>query len=220
MAKTSSLFAKASILFGTVSLSLLLLLHFLSPEIDPSWHMISEYAFGAYGGILSVFFFTWALTFWSTAAAVLPFSKSIGSKIGVVLVAISGVGALMGGLFDVRHSLHGLAFGLGVPFVPIAATLLTLYFIRTYRVEKQKLLVSMWATWGTLILMAITMGIFISGMMNTGMMTAGEPQLMTEIPHGVIALIGYPNRALVIANIVWLLLMSKVLLTIESKKSK
>jgi len=38
------------------------------------------------------------------------------AKFGVLLVFITGIGAIMGGVFDVQHKLHGLSFGIGVPF--------------------------------------------------------------------------------------------------------
>ena len=41
---------------GAMSLVCLLLLHFLSPEYEPSWRMISEYALGKYKGLLTAFF--------------------------------------------------------------------------------------------------------------------------------------------------------------------
>ena len=41
-----TLFAKFSIACAVISLLCLLILHFVSPEFDPGWRMISEYALG------------------------------------------------------------------------------------------------------------------------------------------------------------------------------
>ncbi len=41
------------------ALILLALLHVVSPEFDPSWRMISEYANGRNGSILSLMFACW-----------------------------------------------------------------------------------------------------------------------------------------------------------------
>src|SRR5687767_9036741 len=95
---------------GGMSLLCLLLLHFLSPEYDPSWRMISEYAMGKYKALLTAFFVLSAV-----CTMMLPFllwseTVTLWSKIGLVLVFLSGVGALMGGLFDLKHPLHGTAF--------------------------------------------------------------------------------------------------------------
>ncbi len=48
---------------------LLASLHFLSPEFDPSFRMVSEYAFGHYGWVLSLMFATWGAGSWALAAA-------------------------------------------------------------------------------------------------------------------------------------------------------
>ena len=40
---------------------LLAALHFIKPELDPSWHFVSEYAIGDYGWIMVLRFFPWLL---------------------------------------------------------------------------------------------------------------------------------------------------------------
>ena len=44
--------------FAAVFLILLIALHFLEPEFDPSWRWISEYELGRYGWMMSVAFFS------------------------------------------------------------------------------------------------------------------------------------------------------------------
>jgi hypothetical protein len=56
-AGTESISAPAAWLAIAASAATLLLLaslHFLSPEFDPSWRMVSEYAFGHFGPVLSL----------------------------------------------------------------------------------------------------------------------------------------------------------------------
>jgi len=48
-----------SIVFAIVFLFLLLLLHFLKREFDPSWRMISEYEIGHFGWLMRLAFFCW-----------------------------------------------------------------------------------------------------------------------------------------------------------------
>src|ERR1039457_5429987 len=43
-----------------VTILLLAALHVLSPEFSPSWRVISEYALGRYGWVLSLMFLSWA----------------------------------------------------------------------------------------------------------------------------------------------------------------
>jgi len=39
-------------------------LHVLSPEFDPSWRIVSEYALGNFGWVLSLMFVSWAVSWW------------------------------------------------------------------------------------------------------------------------------------------------------------
>ncbi len=41
---------------------LLAALHFIKPELDPSWHFISEYAIGRYGWMMVLAFLSLAVT--------------------------------------------------------------------------------------------------------------------------------------------------------------
>jgi hypothetical protein len=42
-------------------------LHILTQEFDPSWRMISEYALGHYGWLLSLTFLAWGFSTWALA---------------------------------------------------------------------------------------------------------------------------------------------------------
>jgi hypothetical protein len=48
----------------TAVLALLFLasLHILSPEFAPSWRMVSEYAYGHFGWVLSLMFLAWGIS--------------------------------------------------------------------------------------------------------------------------------------------------------------
>ena len=49
---------------------LLAALHILSPEFSPSWRMISEYAFGHYGWVLSLMFLCSGVSCWALVLAI------------------------------------------------------------------------------------------------------------------------------------------------------
>lgn len=49
---------------------LLAALHVLSPEFSPSWRMISEYALGHYGWMLSLMFLCSGVSCWALAVAI------------------------------------------------------------------------------------------------------------------------------------------------------
>jgi hypothetical protein len=62
--------ARLAIATAVLALLLLASLHILSPEFDPSWRMISEYANGQYGWVLSLMFASWGVSSWALAFAI------------------------------------------------------------------------------------------------------------------------------------------------------
>ena len=42
-------------------------LHILSPEFDPTWRVVSEYALGKFGWALAILFLSWAFGSWALA---------------------------------------------------------------------------------------------------------------------------------------------------------
>ncbi|HSA84508.1 MAG TPA: DUF998 domain-containing protein [Patescibacteria group bacterium] len=218
--KLSVVSAWVSIFSGLLALVLLVTLHFVSSEFDPSFRMISEYALGNHAAILSGFFFTWALSTFVLLFAVGSQVKGIGGKIGLVFLFLGAIGMTMGGLYDIRHPLHGAAFGLGVPALPIAAVLITLSLVRQKGWDKHKKLL-LWTahlTWVSLIFMALTMFLFISSYMQAGGVMDSTPRVHIELPDGVIAVVGWFNRLLVISYIVWVIKTAWISLKVKGKK--
>ncbi len=209
--RRSFLLARVSTGSAAVAVIALGVLHFTDPEIDPSWHMISEYAYGPNGWILTVFFLCWGISSWIAAAAVFPLMKGVAGKTGVVLLALAGTGAIMGGLFDVRHELHGAAFGLGVPSLPIAALLISTSLKKRYALERTRLMTFAHATWISVIVMAAAMVIFISGLKSAGAFDPEAKTMLTMLPDGVIAMIGYTNRLLVLSYLAWVIAVDKTI---------
>ncbi|MBK9257907.1 MAG: DUF998 domain-containing protein [Saprospiraceae bacterium] len=200
------------IIFCVLSLLSLLVLHFVSPEFKPSWRMISEYALGKHKWLVTAFFIFWGLA--SIILALLLWSEvdTMWAKIGVVLVSISGVGALLGGFFDVKHKHHGLAFGLGIPTLPIGSLLICYHFIdlEKWQNDKTALLYVTHSVWISLVLMAISMVILMSGYKKTGLPMGPGIEPPKELPKEVIGYNGYFNRLLVICYILWLILVANV----------
>ncbi len=201
---------------GLLSLLSLLILHFVSPEYKPSWRMISEYALGRHKWLITSFFVLWSL---STFFLVLLLWNQVGgiwARIALILLLVSGIGEFMGGAFDIKHKLHGLAFSLGVPTLPIAALILSYQLIRqdTWSIHKSSILYSAHATWISLILMAVTMIVMISGFKKAGIPMGPDIEPPESVPAGVIAVSGYANRILVFCYILWLLVVAKIYSTL------
>jgi hypothetical membrane protein len=205
-----------SIASGVLSLLCLVILHFLSPEFQPSWRMVSEYALGKHKGWLTLFFFLWGLS--TVLFAVLLWGKVTGmwASLGVGLVFVSGIGAIMGGLFDIKHKWHGLAFGLGVPTFIIGSLLVGYYLagLEYWSSYRTILLLSSHAVWISFLLMGAAMALMFSGFKKVGVTFGPDAEPPTEVPPGVIALVGYANRLLVLCYIGWAVLISTIFLFI------
>ncbi len=207
--------------FGIISIISLLILHFVSREFRPNFRMVSEYALGNYKWLLTLFFFTWGLCSISSGLMLWNTVTTGWAKFGVVLLFVTGVGAIMGGLFDVQHKLHGLSFGIGVPFMPIGALLITYHLIK--KVEWQNytttMLISSHFILISLIFMAVSMFLLFSSLKATGIVYGPDSPPLQELPKGVIGINGWANRFLVLCYILYPVLTAKIFLTIINLKN-
>jgi len=187
--------ARLSFAAAAMSLVLLAALHVLSPELDPSWRMVSEYALGDYGWVLALMFLAWALSCVALFFAVKSQIQTIGGKIGLGFLLAAAVGLSMAAIFDVRHDLHGLAALIGIPSLPIAAMLISVSLVRNqaWSSARRWLLWTASLTWISLVLMnaAVFIGLSQSG---------GE--------FGPDVLAGWPNRFLMLAYGGWLMIVA------------
>jgi len=221
MMKTITLLADSTIILGILSLLSLIILHFVSSEFKPNFRMISEYALGNHKWLLTVFFICWGLCSITSAIMLWNMVTTGWAKFGVVLVAITGIGAIMGGLFDVQHKLHGLSFAIGVPFLPIGALIITYHLLRKadWQNNSTTLLLSSHAIWISLIFLAVTMFLLFSSLKSTGIDYGPDAPPLTELPKGVIGINGWANRILVLCYLGYPIITAKIVLTIlELKK--
>ena len=197
--------ARLAIAAAVVVLLLLAGLHGLSPEFDPSWRMVSEYATGRYGWVLSLMFVLWALSSWALAFAIWPQLKTIAGRIGLAFLIAAGVGEAMAAVFDITHPLHSVAALIGIPSLAIAAMLISVSLGRAkaWFPARKLLLWTANLTWISLVLMAASFAILIFTYTRAGGdMSAG---IITTLPPGVIAVVGWANRLLVLAYCAWVM---------------
>lgn len=209
--------AIGSIGCAVVACVALLALHVLSPEFQPSWRMVSEYALGRHKWLITLFFAAWGVSSLVLAALLWPLVEAGWARAGVILLVVSGIGELMGGLFDVKHAAHGLAFLLGVPTLPIAA-LLVGYHLATlggWDPHRGALLFASHATWISLVLMAIAMFVMMAGFRKAGFPMGPDAPVPERVPDGVIALAGYANRGLVACYLAWLMVVARAFLAVR-----
>lgn len=198
----SSLALNLTLAATAASALALVVLHFLSREFEPSWRMVSEYALGKHAWLLTLVFLAWGLAYFTLTAALLPLGATWLGRLGLLFLVLAGLGSVMGGLFDVKHKLHGAAFAIGVPSLTIGAILVTVA-LRRLGVE-----LSMWPahlSWISVAVMAIAMGMFFAAMSRAGVDMSKTSGMLEQLPHGVKAYHGWANRLLFATSYLWLL---------------
>jgi hypothetical membrane protein len=192
-------FALAAIAVSALGL---ISLHMASPEFSPSWRMVSEYANGQWGWLLTTVFFGCAIGSFALAFAIWPVSANLWGKIGLVFLVLGGIGQLMGGLFDINHKLHGPAAMIGIPSICIAAVVLTIALRRSPDISAPPL----WSAqlpWISIALMAAGFMLFFSALKAAGVDVSGQTEPLKELPEGVSSFVGWANRLFFLANYLW-----------------
>lgn len=178
---------------GTATVVFLGALHVLSPEIVPTWHMVSEYALGKFEWVLALMFVSQALSCLALFFALKAHVRTTGGKVGLFFLLAACVGLVMAAVFDWEHPLHGVAALIGIPSSPIAAMVLSTSLIRNQRWPKSLLVVAN-LTWISLAIMLVT--VFV-GLAKTG----GQ--------FGPDVLVGIPNRLVIVTFSAWLISVAR-----------
>lgn len=213
----AALFAHSTLALGVLSILSLVTLHVVSREFKPSFRMVSEYALGKHKGLLTLFFLSWGLSTISAGMMLWPEVTSGWAMVGVVLLFVTGVGAIMGGLFDVKHKLHGPASAIGLPFMPLAALLISYHLLTKpeWQAHSFPLLFSTHIIWLSLVLMGVSMFLLLSSLKSAGIVFGPDAPPLAELPKGVIGVNGWANRLLVLCYLLYPVLLAKLFLEIS-----
>lgn len=196
--------ARLSLGASAAFLVLLAVLHFIKPEFDPSWRMVSEYAIGRYGWVMVLAFLSMSLSGLALFAAIRTRIRAIGGKIGLALLLISSIAIAAAAVFTAdpmtaskeelttHGNLHGLTAMIGIPGMTIAAILISRCLVRvpSWSPARRSLLWSANLIWISLLLMIV---ILVVGLSQNG----GK--------FGPDVLIGWPNRLVMAAYCIWLM---------------
>src|SRR5918995_1661661 len=195
---------------------LLAALHFIKPELDPSWHFISEYAIGDYGWIMVVAFLSLALSYVSLLAAIRSQLRTIAGRIGLALLLVSALGLTIAAIFTTdpitvsenavttEGTLHNLGGTLGLA-MPFAAVLIGWRLARNpaWSSARRPLL---WAT-GLALMAFVVSFVSLSVMVSR---SGGE--------FGPDVLVGWPNRIEIVAYSVWLMVVARQAIRVRSQR--
>jgi hypothetical protein len=206
MTRASLAAPRVAIAAAGAALVLLASLHVLSPELDPSWRMVSEYANGHYGWVLALMFATWGLSSWALAFAIWSEARTTPLRIGLLFLTLAGAGEATAAVFDINHDpFHSLAGAMGILGLPIAATLLGVNLGRAepWSSSRRTLLLAAGLTWGSVVVLAATFVLLVVSFSQVG---GGLPARAPKIlPPGVIGLVGWANRLLVVTYCAWVI---------------
>ena len=213
--------ARLAVAASVATLLLLTSLHVLSPEFNPSWRMVSEYALGHYGWVLSLMFLAWGISSWALAVAIWSQVKTKAGKVGLWFLVIAGIGEAMASVFDITQDLgHGIAGLLGVVGFPIAALLLSVSLGRTeaWRAAKKPLLWIANLSWISVLLLVATLLLMTVQFMqaNGGQLPQQAP---ASLPPGVLGLVGWADRLIVLSNCAWVLVAAGQAMKLRSALS-
>ena len=184
-------------------LVLLVMLHIIEPEFDPSWRFMSEYALGNYGWVMMIGFFALALSCAALFAAIRSQISTLGGKIGLGFLLAVAVALVAAGLFPQdpvtakpdeltpQGNLHALAAMVGTPGFAVAAVLISLSLIRhpAWVSARRSLLWTANFYWIALAAMFVYLGVVMS--------QAGG--------FGPGVYVGWFNRLVVLAQYAWLM---------------
>lgn len=112
---------------------LILALHVVRPDLEPSWRMLSEYANGRHGWMMKAAFWLMAIGNLALAYALYARAGTGLAKVGIGLHVVVGLALVGAGAFDMdaitikpematqEGKLHGLTAMIGVPGQVLAA---------------------------------------------------------------------------------------------------
>ncbi len=207
---------------AAATLLLLVGLHILSPEFDPSFRMVSEYALGHYGWVLSLMFLAWGISSWALALAIWSQVKTKAGKVGWWFLVIAGLGEAMASVFDVTHDPgHSIAGVLGMGGFPIAAVLLSVSLGRTqaWRGARSPLLCIANLNWISVVLLGATLVLMT---VQFAQVTGGHlPQYApAQLPAGVLGVDGWVDRLIVLSNCLWVFVAARPAMKLTGRKER
>ena len=103
-------------------------LHFLEPEYDPRFHFMSDYAWGAYGWLMTTTFFVLGLAVLTVAAGLRNVHQSSRSaRIGFGLLVVGALFVCLAGVFR-GFPFHDVASAVAIPSLVMAVLFLSWSF--------------------------------------------------------------------------------------------
>ena len=191
MNNSSVIGAKVSLVAAALFLTVLVALHLLRPDLDPSWRFISEYEIGDYGWLMRLAFFSLALSCAALVPTIFPYAQRISGWFGMFLLLVSSAGMILAGICipDKENKLHEM--GAMMDNVPFAALFVNWSLSRHPAwASAKKMLLS------TAGLPLLGLVVFMGSLAVMLPANGGQP--------GPSVLAGWPNRFFILTHLAWL----------------
>ena len=197
----------AAMVFALLFILTLAVLHYLEPEFDPKWRMISEYEIGKYGYLMQGAFFAWAASVLSMAIVAWNFVGTAGGIIGWVLFIIIMLALVGAGYFKTNaitdnstsrdNTIHTLCGAIVILTFPIASTLVANALLRS----------PFWAPY-TLAVFNFTLLNWLGMIGFFGSILWSRKKDPSAGRVGPKVLLGWPNRIMVLLYNVWVIVLA------------
>ncbi|MEO7912200.1 MAG: DUF998 domain-containing protein [Roseiflexaceae bacterium] len=206
---TISLAARLSIAAVIAYQAILIALIFIRPDLDPSWHTISEWAIGPHGWIMSMAFLISAVSYGSLFVAIKSQLRGIWGGIGLGILFICFIGTVGVGVFttdplesppralSTTGTLHILFGGSALMLLPFAALLINLSLALKNKAWLSARRVLVW-----------TAGLPLLGLVGFLMYTAIFVVPLGPEAYGPGVNIGWPPRFALVTYMVWLITLA------------
>jgi hypothetical protein len=204
MASVSTVAAGYSLGATALAAGLVVLLHWLEPEFDPSWRMLSEYALGRYGVLMWAAFLAGGMGVIAVAVGLALSRSAWPASFGLVLVALGPLGAAFVDTDPIttprtkmsrRSNVHAALGSLFILGFPVAATVAGISAARDPAVGP----VLAWA--------AVVPWFALTWFLGTSIRYARP-----DAQAGPDVCIGWPNRVSMIAYLGWVALATVTIL--------
>ena len=126
--RTATIFRRIVLICATYYTFVGIALHFLEPEYDPRFQFMSDYAWGAYGWLMTTTFFVLGLAILTVAVGLRKVHQSSRSaRTGFGLLVIGALSVCLAGVFR-GFPLHDVASAVAFPSLVMGALLLSWSF--------------------------------------------------------------------------------------------
>ncbi len=191
---------------ATAGLVLLVVLHALRPDLNPAWHVLSEYGVGKDAWVMTLYFLCVAISCISLFVALFSKTRNLAVRTGLAFLALAGLGLAMAALFPMdpittspdkatfSGMMHELAGTIGVPSQLLAAIILSCALAREtlWRRLRVSMLVTASLSWLGVMLLMISIGV-----------------LMQHHTFGGPWMVGWANRLFMVAFAGWVIVASR-----------